>query len=72
VVASLRQTKAILTGAVIGVILYGLNLGLVMAFWPQFLGDEPLVAFTHAVFGLVAAGAYRGLLRRKSAGSPAT
>ena len=65
VVASLRQGRAILTGGLAGLVLYVINFGVVSAFWPEWRGAEVTVVFTHIVFGLIAAGAYRGLLRRK-------
>ena len=67
VVANLRREKAILTGGLAGLVLYVLNLGLVSFVWPALRGNEVAVALAHVVFGLVAAGAYRGLLRRKLA-----
>jgi hypothetical protein len=65
IVAGLTQQRAILTGGAIGFLLYLLNLAVVSFLWPEIRGNEIGVAFTHIVFGLVAAGAYRGLLRRK-------
>jgi hypothetical protein len=59
-----RQAKAFLAGAVVGAILYLINLGIVSALWPSLRGKEVAVAFAHIVFGLIAAGAYRGLLKR--------
>ncbi len=66
IVAVLTQSRAILTGGVIGVVLYLLNLLAVSLVWPQMRGNEVSVIFTHIVFGLLAAGAYRGLLKRKA------
>jgi hypothetical protein len=45
-------------------LLYFLNFGCVSAFWPSLRGNEPAVLFAHVFFSMVAAGAYRGLLRR--------
>jgi hypothetical protein len=59
-----RRGQALLAGAIIGLILYLINLGLVSAFWPSLRGHEVAIAFAHVVFGLIAAGAYRGLLKR--------
>lgn len=66
-VSKLRGYKAILVGALIGLGLYVLNWLVVRAVWPGWKVDEIPVVFTHIVFGLVAAGAYRGLLRRRPA-----
>lgn len=60
------QGRAILTGGVLGVALYVINFGFVSLVAPGWRGNELSVLFTHVVFGLVAAGAYRGLLRRKA------
>src|ERR1041385_3605260 len=67
IIASLRQERAILTGGVIGLVLYVANFGIISTWWPQLRGNEVSVVFTHVVFGLLAAGGYRGLLRRKAA-----
>jgi hypothetical protein len=58
--------KAILTGALIGVALYFVNLTIVSLAWPPWRGNEPGVLVTHVVFGLIAAGAYQGLIKRKT------
>ena len=63
----LRGFRAVFVGGGIGLILYGLNLLVVSLIWPQMRGNEVSVVFTHFVFGLIAAGAYQGLLKRKSA-----
>lgn len=63
-VINIRELRALWVGGGVGLILYGLNL-LVVSLWiPGLRSDEVPVALTHLVFGLVAAGAYRGLLRR--------
>ena len=67
-VAGLKQGRAILTGGLLGLVLYVINFGVFSAFWPQLRGDEVSVVFTHIVFGLITAGAYRGLLKRRPAG----
>jgi hypothetical protein len=67
VVAGLRQQRAILTGSLMGLILYVVNLAIVSIWRRDFPGNEVSVVFTHVVFGLIAAGAYRGLLKRKAA-----
>jgi hypothetical protein len=64
-VATLRRRKAFVTGALAGLVLYAVNLGVVSAFWPVLRGAEFSVVVTHVVFGLITAGAYRGLLKRK-------
>ena len=70
VVAGLKQARAILTGGLLGLVLYVINFGIVSTWWPSIRGNEISVVFTHIVFGLVVAGAYRGLLRRKGGFSP--
>lgn len=67
VVSKLRAYRAILTGALVGLVLYILNWCIVLTVWPAWKVDEIPVLFTHMVFGLVTAGAYRGLLRRRPA-----
>jgi len=66
IIAVLTKSRAILTGGLIGLVLYLLNLLVVSLVWPQLRGNELSVLFTHIVFGLVAAGAYRGLLKRNA------
>jgi hypothetical protein len=65
VVAGLTYERAFLAGAITGSILYGLNLAAFSLLWPEFRGPEVPVVFAHLVFGLIAAGAYRGLLKRQ-------
>lgn len=65
VVSHIRQMAAVLSGGVAGVVLYFLNLGAVTLWFPAMRGNEVSVFVTHVVFGLIAAGAYRGLLRRR-------
>jgi len=65
IVATLRWRKAFFTGALAGLVLYVVNFGVVSAFWPWLRGAEFSVIVTHIVFGLITAGAYRGLLKRK-------
>jgi hypothetical protein len=64
-VMHIRQLAAVLAGGVVGVVLYFLNFGAVSLWFPALRGNEVSVFVTHLVFGLIAAGAYRGLLRRK-------
>ena len=66
IVANLHRERAILTGGLAGLVLYFLNLGIVSLVWPQLRAPEVPIIFTHIVFGLLAAGAYRGLLKRKA------
>lgn len=63
-VMNVRQLRALLVGGIVGLVLYALNLAVVSLWIPGLHNDEMPVALTHLVFGLVAAGAYRGLLRR--------
>jgi len=65
VVATLRWKKAFFTGVLTGLILYVVNFGVVSAIWPWLRDSEFTVVVTHMVFGLITAGAYRGLLKRK-------
>jgi hypothetical protein len=64
-VATLRRRRAFVTGALGCLVLYALNLAIVSAVWPSLRGAEFSVVVTHIVFGLITAGAYRGLLKRK-------
>jgi hypothetical protein len=64
-VAGVSQQRAILAGGVVGVGLYIINFGVISLCWTALRGNEVGVMFTHIVFGLIAAGAYRGLLRRR-------
>ena len=64
-VASYRIARALVTGALAGLALYILNLAVVKLLWHSGAPNELPVIFTHIVFGLIAAGAYRGLLRRR-------
>jgi len=64
-VSKFRAHKAILAGGLVGFVLYILNWCVVWAVWLAWKVFEIPVVFTHVVFGLIAAGAYRGLLRRR-------
>lgn len=66
-VMHVRQLRALLVGGIAGLVLYAINLAIVSLWIPGLHNDEMPVALTHLVFGLVAAGAYRGLLRRPAA-----
>jgi hypothetical protein len=65
VVAGSIFERAILIGGVLGFLLYFVNLALVSMWLPDLRGNEISVIFTHIVFGLIVAGAYRGLLKRR-------
>jgi len=69
-VIHIREMTAVLVGGAVGLLLYLLNLGAVSLWFPSMRGSEISVIVTHAVFGLIAAGAYRGLLRRKVPAPP--
>lgn len=64
-VTHIRELRAVLLGGVIGLALYFINLAVVSMWITALKGNEVSVIVTHLVFGLIAAGAYRGLLRRK-------
>jgi hypothetical protein len=64
-VMRITQLWALAAGALTGLLLYVGNVAVVSTWFPELRGDEPTVAFSHLVFGGIAAGAYRGLLRRK-------
>ncbi|HEX4263485.1 MAG TPA: hypothetical protein VH597_04025 [Verrucomicrobiae bacterium] len=66
-VINIRELRAVFTGGLVGLALYLLNLGVVSLVLPGLRGNEVSIIVTHVVFGLVAAGVYRGLLRRKVA-----
>jgi hypothetical protein len=65
-VIRVREMRAVLAGGIAGLVLYLINLGVVSLWIPELRGSEVSVIVTHAVFGLITAGAYRGLLRRKT------
>jgi hypothetical protein len=70
-VANVTQLRALVTGGAIGLVLYVINFSIVSTWFPELRGNEFSVILTHAVFGMVAGGAYRGLLRRKPAAAAA-
>jgi hypothetical protein len=65
VIMNIHQMAAVLTGGVVGLVLYFVNLGAVTLWLPAMRGNEVSVIVTHVVCGLITAGAYRGLLRRR-------
>ncbi len=65
VVTRITQLYAVITGAILGLVLYFINFTVVSMALPQLIGDEPVVAFTHMFFGGIVGGAYRGLLKRR-------
>lgn len=70
-VINVRDLWAVLVGGLAGLALFSINFGVVTTWIPALrVNNEISVAITHFVFGLVAAGAYRGLLRRKMAALP--
>jgi len=66
-VVRIRAMGAVIVGGLVGLLLYVINFGAVSLWYPELRGNEGVVIFTHVVFGLVAGGAYRGLLRRRRA-----
>ena len=60
IVATLRRRRAFFTGALV---LYAVNFGAVSTIWPWLRGAEFSAVVTHILFGLIKAGAYRGLLK---------
>jgi len=66
-IASYRILRALVTAGLAGLALYILNLAVVSLIWQAGPSHEIPVIFTHIVFGLITAGAYRGLLRRRIA-----
>ncbi|HEX5218782.1 MAG TPA: hypothetical protein VFZ59_04385 [Verrucomicrobiae bacterium] len=63
--------RAVVAGGLVGLILYGINLAIVSAAFPQFLGMEGRVAFTHFTFGFIAAALYKGMARPRIENRPA-
>jgi hypothetical protein len=66
VVTSLRLERAVPVGGGSGLVLYLLNFVVVSLFFPPLRYNEVSAAIAHLAFGLIAAGAYRGLLRRST------
>ena len=64
VVWKLRAGKALVAGALTGLVLYGINFAVFRMVAPQFTGAYELnVALAHVLFGGIAAGCIRGFLR---------
>ena len=64
-VKNLRSWRGILFGAVMGAILYGINLAVTVMAFPQLQGMEGRVVFTHLVFGIFTAALYKGMARTR-------
>jgi hypothetical protein len=60
-VERLRRVKAVLAGAVVGSILFLINWATFTFLVRDGVGRESVVFFTHLAFGLMCAGAYKGL-----------
>jgi hypothetical protein len=61
VVERLRRVKAVLAGAVVGSVLFLINWAVFNFLVQDGAGRESVVFFTHLAFGLMCAGAYKGL-----------
>ena len=60
-VERLRRVKAVLAGALVGCILSLINWAVFTFLVKDGTGRESVVFFTHIAFGLICAGAYKGL-----------
>lgn len=69
-VAHVTQFRAVIAGSVVGVLLYVVNVALISFLSRGWVGNEFSVVFAHIVFGAIAGGAYRGLLRRPPVALP--
>ena len=69
-VAHVTQFRAVIAGAVVGGVLYLVNVAIVSLVAEDWIGNEFSVAFAHVVLGAIAGGAYRGLLRRTPVAHP--
>ena len=65
IVKNFKSWRGILVGGLVGLALYPLNFAFVAMLIPSLVGGEFRPAFTHLVFGLFAAGAYKGIARRQ-------
>jgi hypothetical protein len=70
VVVGVTQLRAVITGGIMGLFLYFVNFAVASFCLPEVRGNEFSVLFAHFVFGAIVGGAYRGLLRRKTAMVP--
>jgi hypothetical protein len=69
----IRGVPALFMGGLIGLILYGVNFGLFASVLSNFAEQREIPALiTHLAFGMVAAGAYKGMARRSEAEMAAT
>ena len=65
-IVRLPRQRAILVGGLVGLVLYAANYGVVSVLYPELRGHELSALLAHIFFGLVAAGAYRALLKPKA------
>ena len=61
IVDKLRRVKAVIAGGIVGAVLFLLNWAVFKFLVTDGTTREALVLFTHIAFGLMAAGAYKGL-----------
>jgi hypothetical protein len=61
VVGRLRRFKAVFAGAIVGCVLFFINWAVFNFLVQDGVGRESVVFFTHLAFGLMCAGAYKGL-----------
>jgi hypothetical protein len=57
----LRRVRAVLAGAIVGCVLFLINWAVFNFLVQDGVGRESVVFFTHLAFGLMCAGAYKGL-----------
>jgi len=61
IVDKLRRVKAVIAGGIVGAVLFLLNWAVFKFMVTDGTTRESLVLFTHIAFGLITAGAYKGL-----------
>lgn len=61
VIERLRRVKAVIAGAIVGCVLFLINWAVFNFLVQDGVGRESVVFFTHLAFGLICAGAYKGL-----------
>jgi len=61
IVDKLRRVKAVIAGGIVGAVLFLLNWAVFKFLVTDGTTRESLVLFTHIAFGLITAGAYKGL-----------